>query len=574
MSAAPRTAADVQALGLPPVPTIGKAPRKVPDWHTRHWEPSDWRPHEGVGILCGKGFYVVDLDSHTAQQNAPAELRTILSFTPNEIKDKMCIARSTGGKGRYICFKTNRQIASRNLYNSAGVHIGELLGQGKQVIAPTDDRIIEGSLDSMASLTAEEVDILLAIIGYHSKPEGEQEHNGARNAIDWEQVFMHVDHNIQAIMRSGRFGAHTLTYQMLEGKGIRDRSDARYSLAIELRKRYGLTREEIAALLYAQTDWGHIEQKGEPWFKDDIACVILRSEAATPGVHTSPTRNLVYHTPTEPRPEVPRTPRGRPHRDTAHDYLDFLIDQATNGKAMLTLNDAAAARGVSRRTITRMEVILKAEGRIKRVTSGTHGYSWIEILGSAKNTNVAIAAAAEIVSEVVPNPTRIKERAPDQKQHIPEGTATPEPDGVWFAVDPADAVIGFDEPDEFKQERLVSAPRAKHRVDLPIEDQIRKFTRQLAKLEARIVKERRLKMRFGVAPQLSGLERAAGEMRQKLAPLKEQAALLTLPQTAPDGEQLGLDAAPMGVGMCFSPKPQMFIGAYLRRRAEKYGGAS
>ncbi|PLS80215.1 MAG: hypothetical protein CYG59_09190, partial [Chloroflexi bacterium] len=233
----------------------------------RTFAPSDWRAGEGVGLRCGRqadGSYllVADYDGHSSDQDAVAAFNAALIALPVGIRQKLFTAISTGGKGRYIMWRSRRRVATRTLHDATGRGTGELRGAGAQVVAPSRDRWLDCNLPCLPILDDDEHEALLRAVRY---PTGRT--RAATAALDWQAIGARVP-DVPTIMR--RIGPHTLTYQHLHGDGGPDRSDRRWGVACALRALFGLPDDEIAAILWVY-EWGHLHERGSERLRDDIA---------------------------------------------------------------------------------------------------------------------------------------------------------------------------------------------------------------------------------------------------------------------------------------------------------------
>lgn len=584
MTAAPRPAStirpsDVTGWGFQPIPLrVGdKAPRPDKGWNTRRYQPGDWREGEGVGIRTGRQpdgtfFYIADLDSHKPGQDAPAALRAILDYIPLQLQQKLFGARSTGGKGRYIGFCSRRLLRSRQLHNSAGRHIGELLGEGSQVVAPSRDRWLFGDLATLPLLSDDELDIVLAVCGYHAPREAGHQSGpragrsaGGPAVID-EQELAHWRGNVDAILR--RITPGTPTYQTLHSDSVPDRSRARWAMAHSLRKIWGLPSVEIAAVLLTYCDWNHSQENGSAWLEDDVRYCIGDAERKYPQVVISPTRGAA------PRPPVPlpkvqpehtqRAP-GRPRSIDAYTYLDWLIARADCGKVILSRQECADALGISPATISRLEAVLREEGRLERHTARKghrHSLSWIEILGVIKNiaqeapapepiAESAPETAFEVLSEI---PSRNIGTRAQEEEHT--GLSIPPvPQAPPAAIDDADLA----DPWAWEQEQAIELPKARRikrpkLETLPLAEQIAELKRQRRGLHGAMD----LAKYRGNDSQYYRLERQAGELRECIEHLQRELAAAAPPSP---GTQLGLVEAPEAVspGACVPSSPPVVV---------------
>lgn len=164
------------ALGFDPIPLRAQGDRKAPrpdEWQlpTTHFAPASWKRGESVGLRTGlqrdgTHLYVADFDHKPEQDiDAPALFAAAIARIPEPIRTKLVLASSTSTRGRYIAFRACREIPSKALRDDRGLKIGDFLGPKRQVVAPTRERMIQGSLDSIPLLSDDELDaVLLALL--------------------------------------------------------------------------------------------------------------------------------------------------------------------------------------------------------------------------------------------------------------------------------------------------------------------------------------------------------------------------------------------------------------------------
>jgi hypothetical protein len=371
-------------LGFRPIPLGNGGDPKAPnrcDWQNPTRFFRRWRPHEGVGLACGlqpDGTYlnVVDYD-HKPELgiDAPFYFNAALNLFDTI---KVVTARSTSGKGRYILFKSKKEILSGTIRGEHGQKIGDFLGVGSQVVMPTPERMLQGTLADVPVLEDAEVDTLLEAVGYTRS----QDETGFLE-LDWTTVEQYLG-NIDGLLR--RVKPHTLTYQHLHGDGNPNRSDRRYGVACELRRRFGYPNEEIAAILF-HFNWGHLEEKGTRWLTTDIDRCISKANDRYPDILTNPSR--CFKPQAAPIPHVERRRKGRPTRLTTHALLDSIVNQSDCGKLIQTQAELAKLHKVSVPTIRRLEKKLSEQGLIERQTvrKGRQSYSYVVVFSAIKNTD-------------------------------------------------------------------------------------------------------------------------------------------------------------------------------------------
>lgn len=126
----------------------------------------------------GKRLYMVDLDSHTPEQNADAAKAAFEAERP-ELTARLDWHRSKSNTGWHAYFESSVQIPTGKLYDQAGQHIGELLGtDSDRTLDPGDVRI--------PCLHVGEIERLLNV--WHVKgsdPKGEQWKDRAKQGAAW-----------------------------------------------------------------------------------------------------------------------------------------------------------------------------------------------------------------------------------------------------------------------------------------------------------------------------------------------------------------------------------------------------
>ncbi|HSH83381.1 MAG TPA: hypothetical protein VLA19_33020 [Herpetosiphonaceae bacterium] len=167
-------------LGLTPIPLSSFGDRKKParnEWQKEQFSPDDWKAGESVGLRTGlqrDGTYLYCLDyDHRPEQDidAPSLFAADWRRIPEATRAKLTTAKSTSGRGRYIILRARREVRSRKILDEHGRKIGDFLGPGKQVVAPTRERIIQGSLATIPLLDDNELDAVLDAIRYQRRDE-------------------------------------------------------------------------------------------------------------------------------------------------------------------------------------------------------------------------------------------------------------------------------------------------------------------------------------------------------------------------------------------------------------------
>ncbi len=191
-------------------------------------------------------------------------------------------------------------------------------------------------------------------------------------------------------------------------------SEARYIIIASL-VLHGYPDDEIAALGIHLTNFGRMETKGSEWLYRDIArCTRkARTEFAEQGkqIRVNPSRPGRTRAPTQLTQRSP-VRRGPKCKGSPASYYARLSDEASGDQVHWTLGQAATEMGVGVATIKRWEVVLKAEGKIERVTVSTRQHSYVAILGQL------------IIHESAPNqaPSEVSSQISVQRIQTPPNT--------------------------------------------------------------------------------------------------------------------------------------------------------
>lgn len=146
---------------ITPVPIGSKAPR-LPNWPEVYIATDDFLPTDRIGIVCGlqldgTHLFVGDLD-HRPERNVLAEatLQRFLDIAKTRSYwPKLFITRSTSGTGYHIYARAHKSARKSNLLID-GVHVGEMIGIGGQVVAQPEAHWIMGTPASMTPLADDE----------------------------------------------------------------------------------------------------------------------------------------------------------------------------------------------------------------------------------------------------------------------------------------------------------------------------------------------------------------------------------------------------------------------------------
>jgi len=133
----------------------------------------------------GRRLYMVDLDSHTAEQDATSARQAFRAARP-ELAAKLDWYRSKSGTGWHALFESSVQISTGKLYDQAGRHIGELLGNDS-------DRTLDPGNVRIPCLHIGEIERLLNV--WHVKgsdPKGERWTDRAKQGEQWTRGAHHI----------------------------------------------------------------------------------------------------------------------------------------------------------------------------------------------------------------------------------------------------------------------------------------------------------------------------------------------------------------------------------------------
>jgi hypothetical protein len=156
---------------ITPVPIGSKAPR-LPGWTDRYVAPDEFLPTDRIGIVCGfqmdgTSLLVGDLD-HRPDRNLLAEetLQRFLDIAKTRSYwQKLFVTRSTSGKGYHIYARAHKSARKSNLI-IGGVHVGEMIGVGGQVVAQPEEHWIMGTPASMTPMSDDEARQFCLDLGY------------------------------------------------------------------------------------------------------------------------------------------------------------------------------------------------------------------------------------------------------------------------------------------------------------------------------------------------------------------------------------------------------------------------
>jgi hypothetical protein len=160
-------------LHITPVPIGSKVPR-LPEWPTEYPTPDMFLPSDRVGIVCGAQpdgttLIVGDFD-HKPDRGLDAQVsmqRFLDTAKTRTYWPKLFMTRSTSGNGYHIYARAWKTARKSDLYHE-GVHVGELLGTGAQVVAQPPAHWIMGTPADMIPLVDDEARQFCLDLGYRA----------------------------------------------------------------------------------------------------------------------------------------------------------------------------------------------------------------------------------------------------------------------------------------------------------------------------------------------------------------------------------------------------------------------
>lgn len=374
-------AAELAALGFVTIPLRASADpkeRKIPAaeaWQRRTFSATDWKPGQGVGVRCGplRGpqegtrvcggvglrLVVPDFDQHTPEQRGREAYERTLATLPPELASRLTArARSTNGNGRYLPFLTTADIPDGTL-RLDGETVGEVLAtSGRQVVAITPDRWLQGDWATLPILDELETDLLLAAMGYW--PTLSAPAKTAPLAVADVVIRAIAEHpelleDAAGVPRGLGTG---ISARLLTGTApITNASEARYMVAMQL-MRVGYANEEIIGYLCARCDWAGNGKRGPNQILDDAMRIVGKLEAAMPHrhVHTASKRRCAELR-DEPEGADNKSKRGRPPSQPEQRLTAYLTQYPE--AADWTTAQLADALGCTDRSIRRYRATLR-----------------------------------------------------------------------------------------------------------------------------------------------------------------------------------------------------------------------
>lgn len=358
-------------MGYPVTPLRAGTKRPIlDDWNTRITTHADFHESNLIGVVCGQqpdGTYLVPLDfDHKPEEGIDAEANFeafLGAIDDSNLLGKLFITQSTSGNGYHIWIRTPFNISKGTIRNAAGRRIGDLMGQGGQIVMQPRRHWLLGGPDAVKLLTPDEVTTILNLIHYQPPiARGE-------STLDWDAVTLwssRIDsllvNGIPSRFRPTSQGAHYLKNAI----PYRRTSEIRYAL-IEEMFRCEYTEEQIAAMALELADFGVTARKGRKWLEDDIDRIIAKVRVSGPRTRRKAAQRDMGIEVVEEKVNK--------HEAT---YLFWMNSHLDGGKVMMSRPARAKSYGVSLRTLDRIEAHLIATGKIQRGMSNNRRITWVE----------------------------------------------------------------------------------------------------------------------------------------------------------------------------------------------------
>lgn len=374
MNSLPHGPATAQALidmGYSVTPLRAGTKRPIlDDWNTRITSHADFQQSNSIGIVCGQqpdGTYLIPLDFDDkpdqgiiAEENFDALMARVLD---TDILDKIFITRSTSGAGYHVWLKLPFNFPKGTIRNAAGKRIGDLMGQGGQIVMQPRRHWVFGGPDQVKTLTPDEVSFVLELIHYQAPVER------GESTLDWDAVAAWLQ-RIDTLLINGmpsRFrptcqGAHYLKNAI----PARRTSEIRYALIEEL-VRCDYDDNQVAALALHLADFGVTERKGRDWLEKDVERIIAKVRASGPRTRRKAAQRDMGIEAVEEKVNKHEAP-----------YLFWLSNHQDGGKVVMSRPQRARSYGVGVRTLDRIEADLIAKGKIVRGLSANRQIAWVE----------------------------------------------------------------------------------------------------------------------------------------------------------------------------------------------------
>ncbi len=427
------TVADLQDLGYNPLPLRNwgdaknrKAPARL-RWTVDSYSPEEWEEGEHIGTRTGiqrdgLRFYVADIDSHEVYQDAPRFLATVQHRLRPELWAKLATALSTGRRGRYIAFRSTRELSNGTIRDDDGRKAGEFLGQGRHVVYITPDRWLQHDYARIPILDDTETDELLAALSYQPTMRDPEPKRPQDTVVDDSDVAFWRAHISLLLDERGLPPGlqRGQTFDLITGAvPVTNESDARF-ICLRGFLFMGFTPAEAIALAMHFCDWN---RSGKDLY-DDCARIVRKltavpnrwltdykiSEASKQRAKLIGSKIVDSKGDTNSPTIQPAEPRGR-GRPRSHPELKLLKHLQQDG-IYGTFDDTnemlAAALYQDVRTIKRWLVRLEQDGHIERRHAGRTRFIVLTPTEQG-DTNSAPPAPAADSADTAPDRTPAQE---------------------------------------------------------------------------------------------------------------------------------------------------------------------
>lgn len=380
----PKSAQALISMGYGVTPLRAGTKRPIlDDWNNRITTLADFNESNLIGVVCGlqpDGTHVIPLDfDHKPDQGIDAEVNfdvfmAAISNTP--LIHKVFITRSTSRSGYHVWMRSPYNIPKGTIRDDKGRRIGDLMGQGGQIVMQPRHHWVSGSPRDVQMLTAEEVSFILDLIHYQAPiAKGD-------STLDWDAVTTWTQ-RIDTLLSNGvpsRFrptcqGSHYLRNAIPAQRS----SEIRYAL-IEEMVRCEYDDAQIAALALHLADFGVSERKGRKWLEGDVERIIAKVRASGPRTRRKAAQRDLGIEAIEEKINKHEAP-----------YLFWLSTQQAGGKVVMSRPQRAKSYGVSIRTLDRIEADLIARGKIVRGLSDDRRVAWVEVATHTPQLGTAIS---------------------------------------------------------------------------------------------------------------------------------------------------------------------------------------
>ncbi len=403
-----------------------KAPARL-RWTVDSYSPEEWEEGEHIGTRTGiqrdgLRFYVADIDSHEVYQDAPRFLATVQHRLRPELWAKLATALSTGRRGRYIAFRSTRELSNGTIRDDDGRKAGEFLGQGRHVVYITPDRWLQHDYARIPILDDTETDELLAALNYQPTMRDPEPKRPQDTVVDDSDVAFWRAHISLLLDERGLPPGlqRGQTFDLITGAvPVTNESDARF-ICLRGFLFMGFTPAEAIVLAMHFCDWN---RSGKDLY-DDCARIVRKltavpnrwltdykiSEASKQRaklIGTSVNESRGDTNSASAQPAEPRGP-GRPRCHPELKLLKHLQQDGIYGTFDDTNEMLAATLYQDVRTIKRWLVRLEQDGHIERRHAGRTRFIVLTPTEQG-DTNSAPPAPAADSADTAPDRTPAQE---------------------------------------------------------------------------------------------------------------------------------------------------------------------